>query len=117
MIVDTSVWIGHLRKGEPMLSANLEKGIVLIHPFIIGELACGNLKNRKGILSLLEGLPTPTLADHEDALGLVERERLHGRGIGWIDVHLLASARLSGVPIWTLDRRLSEVATSLGVGV
>ena len=117
MIVDTSVWINHLRIGDARLASELENGNVLVHPFIVGELACGNLRNRRVILSLIEGLPTPRLAEHEEALQLVEREQLHGRGIGWVDVHLLASARLSGVSLWTLDRRLREVATSLGVGI
>ena len=90
---------------------------MLVHPFIVGELAGGNLLNRPEILSLLDGLPTPTLAKHVEGLQLVEREKLDGRGIGWVDVHLLASARLSGVPLWTLDRRLGEVVTSLGVGI
>jgi len=116
VIVDTSVCINHVRVGDVRLASQLESGNVLVHPFIVGELACGNLRNRQGILSLIEGLPTPTLAEHEEALQLVEREQLHGRGIGWVDVHLLASARLSRVSLWTLDRRLSEVATSLGVG-
>jgi hypothetical protein len=117
VIVDTSVWINHLRIGDARLAAQLEEGTVLVHPFIVGELACGNLRNRQEILSLLEGLPTPKLAEHDEAIQLVEREQLHGRGIGWVDVHLLASARLSGVSLWTLDRRLSNVATSLGVGI
>ena len=117
MIVDTSVWVEHFRTGEPALAARLELGSVLLHPFVIGELACGNLRNRGEILTSLDRLPIPVLANDDEVLGLVERERLYGRGIGWIDVHLLASARLTGSPIWTLDRRLNEAAISLGVGL
>ena len=117
MIVDTSIWVKHFRTGERALAERLELGVVLLHPFVIGELACGNLRNRMEILTSLDSLPKPILANHDEALGLVERERLHGRGIGWVDVHLLASARLSWSPIWTLDRRLNEAAISLGVGL
>ena len=117
MIVDTSVWVEHFRIGEPALAARLEMGVVLVHPFVIGELACGNLRNRQAIISSLNGLPAPIIADHEEVVGLVDDEGLYGRGIGWIDVHLLASARLSQSPLWTLDRRLNEAAISLGVGL
>src|SRR5688572_12047883 len=117
MIVDTSVWVEHFRTGEPALAARLEMGLVLVHPFVIGELACGNLKNRQEIISSLDGLPAPIVANHEEAVGLVDQERLYGLGIGWIDVHLLASARLSQSPLWTLDRRLNETAIALGVGL
>lgn len=87
----------------------------MVHPFIIGELACGNLRNRSEVLSLLASLPLSPVIEQSELLGFVERERLYGRGIGWIDVHLLASARLSGMPLWTLDRRLAEAALGLGV--
>lgn len=115
MIVDTSVWVQHLRKGEPRLRDPLERGMVTVHPFIIGELACGNLRNRTEVLSLLASLPLAPLIDQSELLSFVERERLFGRGIGWIDVHLLASARVSGLSLWTLDRRLAEAALALGV--
>ena len=117
MIVDTSIWVDHFRRGEPRLSRELETGGVLMHPFVIGELACGQLRHRQEILDLLDGLPVAALANHEEALLLVDSEHLYGRGIGWIDVHLLASAHLSGVPIWTRDRRLKDAATSLGVSL
>lgn len=115
MIVDTSVWVQHLRKGEPRLREHLERGIVLIHPFIFGELACGNLRNRSEVLSLLAALPLSPVVEQGELLVFVERERLFSRGIGWIDVHLLASARLIAAPLWTLDRRLAEAALALGV--
>lgn len=115
MIVDTSVWVQHLRKGEPRLQDHLERGMVMVHPFIIGELACGNLRNRREVLFLLASLPRSPVVEQNELLGFVEREQLYGLGIGWIDVHLLASARLSGKPLWTLDRRLGGAAIKLGV--
>jgi predicted nucleic acid-binding protein len=114
ILVDTSVWIDHLRSGEPALAAALEGGRVLMHPFVLGELACGNIKNRGEVLRLLGDLPAaPTATEHE-ALGLIERRALMGRGIGYIDVHLLASAALADVGwLWTRDRRLAAVAADL----
>jgi predicted nucleic acid-binding protein len=114
VIVDTSVWIDHLRRGNRQLVARLGRGIILCHPLVIGELACGNLRNRE-VLDLLAALPSATMADHEEALVLVETHRLAGRGLGWVDVHLLASTLLSRVPLWTFDRRLHGVAAELGV--
>ncbi|MGQ0848546.1 MAG: type II toxin-antitoxin system VapC family toxin [Actinomycetota bacterium] len=115
MIVDTSVWVVHLRKIEPRLGDLLEDGVVMIHPFIIGELACGNLRNRVEVLDLLSSLPQASVVQHNELLSFVDQERLHGRGIGWIDVHLLAAARLSGQRLWTHDRRLQQAAAFLGV--
>ncbi len=117
MIVDTSVWIDHFRRGNQRLHGFLEQQIVLIHPFVVGELACGNLRDRPRIIALLDGLPSSEVAEHDEALGLLSRERLYGRGVGWMDVHLLASAMLSGVRVWTLDRRLAAIADELEVGV
>lgn len=115
MLVDTSVWIDHLRRGNPRLSTRLVAGEVWCHPFVIGELACGNLKARQSLLSLLAALPRAPLAEHQEVLGFVEAKRLMGRGLGWIDVHLLASARLAGTPLWSFDRRLASVAEELGL--
>ena len=115
MLVDTSVWIDHLRRGNARLSELLEHGSAWCHPFVVGELACGNLSNRSEILWLLEELPRGVVADHEEVLALVESRRLMARGIGWIDAHLLASALLSLLPLWTLDRRLASIAASLNV--
>jgi predicted nucleic acid-binding protein len=114
-LVDTSVWVEHLRRGRPDLSRRLRDAAVLCHPFVVGELACGHLARRAEVLGLLATLPTVTSADHAEVLAFVERERLSGRGLGWIDVHLLASARLSGVPLWTLDHRLDRAARDLGL--
>ncbi len=113
ILVDTSVWIDHLRNGNAELTVLLQQDEVLSHPFIIGELACGTLRNRTEILRLLRELPEARLAEHQEVLGLLESKRLWGCGIGWIDVHLLASALLSHSTIWTLDKQLSGVASSL----
>ncbi len=115
ILVDTSIWIDHLRRGIPLLGDFLNAGEVVIHPFVIGELACGNLANRKEIMELLSALPQINLATHYEALYLVESRSLTGHGIGWIDVHLLASALLSGGGIWTGDRKLRTVANFLGI--
>jgi len=116
ILVDTSVWISHFREGNNKLVELLEDGRVMCHPYIIGELACGNLRNRKTILSLLEALPVAIEAEHREVMGFIELHNLMGKVIGYIDVHLLASAMLTGVKLWTLDRRLEKVAIELGVG-
>lgn len=116
MLVDTSVWIDHLRRGNARLAARLEAGDVECHPFIIGELACGSLRRRREVLSLLSALPRVSEAAHEEVLVLVESGRLLRRGLGWVDVHLLASALLSDTVIWTLDRTLGAAARRLGIG-
>jgi predicted nucleic acid-binding protein len=115
VLVDTSVWVSHLRHGNPRLKALLMNGRVVCHPFIIGELACGNLKKRKEILSLLEALPTTTTADHKETLYFIEQHQLMGIGLGYVDVHLLASARLSRIGFWTRDKKLMEAAVKLNV--
>ena len=117
MLVDTSVWVDHLRHGNAVLASALEGGDVCCHPFIQGELACGNLRNREEILSLLAALPEVPSASHEEARALVDLRELCGTGLGWVDVHLLASALLAGVPLWTLDRRLASVAGRLEIGI
>jgi predicted nucleic acid-binding protein len=117
ILVDTSVWVEHLRHGLPRLATLLQEGEVMIHPWVIGELACGNLRNRQQVLELLLGLPMATVASDTEVLLLIERELLMGRGIGYIDAHLLASARLSHCRLWTQDRRLAAVALEQGVAV
>ena len=116
ILVDTSVWIDHLRKGAPMLAAALEEGRVLMHPFVLGELACGNLRNRDEVLRLLGDLPVaPTVTDAE-ARAFIERRALMGRGIGYIDVHLVASTVMAGpARLWTWDRRLAVVVKAMGL--
>ena len=115
VLVDTSVWVNHLRRGDPHLRDLLRDGMVLCHAWVIGELACGNLRRRTEILGLLEDLPGAEVADHAEVLEFIERRRLMGRGVGYIDVHLLASALLSHVPLWTTDKPLARVAADLGV--
>ncbi len=113
VLVDTSVWVAHLRGGNTGLETLLNEGRVVGHLFIIGELACGNLRNRSEILSLLKALPMAVHAGHDEVLGLIEAHGLMGKGLGYIDMHLLASAVLSEIPLWTLDRRLDEAASKL----
>lgn len=117
ILVDTSVWIDHLRTGSAELSVRLEQGLVACHPFVVGELACGNLQGRAAVLAHLRALPQARMADHEEAIHLVTEHRLHGRGLGWIDVHLLASALLSDFQLWTLDQQLASAAWGLHCGV
>ena len=114
ILVDTSVWVDHLRAGVPALSAALERGEVLTHPYVLGELACGNLTNRSVLLRLLGDLPAAPMATNDEALDFIERRALMGRGIGYLDVHLLASVVLAGtVQLWTRDKRLAAVADDL----
>ena len=116
VLVDTSVWISHFRKKCGHLIGLLNNAEVATHPFVIGELACGRLKNRAEILSLFRSLhATPAVSD-EELLHFIEVQRLMGRGIGLIDVHLLASAVLARVPLWTYDRRLAAVAGEMKIG-
>lgn len=113
ILVDTSVWISHLREGNPRLEALLEDTEVMSHDFIIGEMACGRLRNRHEVLTLLEALPRASLVSQSEILHFIEKRSLAGRGIGFVDAHLLASAQLTGISLWTLDRRLAEVASDL----
>ncbi len=115
VLVDTSVWVAYLRKETTGLYTLLNDGHVVCHPFIIGELACGHLINRVEILSLLQALPVALHAEHEEVMLFIENYRLMKKGLGYIDIHLLASAIVTGVPLWTLDKRLGEVASGLGL--
>jgi predicted nucleic acid-binding protein len=115
VLTDTSVWIEHLRRGSVMLTDHLTRGDVWSHPFVIGELACGRLTRRAEILHLLAALPQAPVLDHLEVLAFVDAQELAGRGIGWIDAHLLASARLARIPLWTLDRRLAAAARRLSL--
>jgi predicted nucleic acid-binding protein len=115
VLVDTTVWVDHLRIGNPQLASLLEEGDVVCHPFIIGELACGNLPDRADILSRLNELPQAGVATHDEVMNLIEAHRFMGIGLGLIDLHLLASARVAGIPIWTLDLPLKKAAARLDV--
>ena len=117
ILVDTSIWVEHLRRGLPRLAARLQEGKVLIHPWVIGELACGNLRNRGEVLELLQGLPAAVVASDQEVLLLIEQDQLMGRGIGYVDAHLLASAKLSHGQLWTQDRRLAALAQERGLAM
>jgi predicted nucleic acid-binding protein len=110
ILVDTSVWIDHLRGGDAALAELLEGGLVLSHPFVIGELALGALRQRDIVLDSLQALPRAVVASDGEVLGLIDRLNLHGQGIGYVDAHLLASVRLTaGASLWTRERRLAAV--------
>ena len=113
VLADTSIWIEHFRRTHAGLSEWLSGGLVLMHPFVSGELACGNLKSRALVLSDLNALPSARLASNEEVLRLIDDRRLWGRGLGWIDAHLLASALLTQCQLRTLDRRLRLAAADL----
>ncbi|MCZ6876850.1 MAG: PIN domain-containing protein [Acidobacteria bacterium] len=115
ILVDTSIWVSHFRKGDHHLQELLVDGQVLCHPFIIGELACGGLKNRKEIISLLKTLPGTIMAEIDEILEFIEHQKLIGVGIGLVDVHLLASALLTKALLWTTDRNLRAAATRLNI--
>ena len=117
VLVDTSVWVEHLRRTHSRLVGLLDEGRVLLHPFIIGELACGKLENRAEILSLLRAVPSAGVAGHDEIIAFIENNRLMGKGLGYVDVHLLASAMLSDVHLWTQDKPLARAATEIGIGL
>ncbi|MCK9196626.1 MAG: PIN domain-containing protein [Syntrophales bacterium] len=115
VLVDTSVWVSHLRDGNAELANLLNDGRVLCHPLIVGELACGNLKDRAVILSFLRMLPMTSEAEHEEVLAFIENNRLMGQGLGYVDIHLITSAILTGVSFWTLDKELARTADSQNI--
>ena len=115
VLVDTSVWVAHLRTGNIGLETLLNDSRVVCNPFIVGELACGILKNRSEILSLLHQLPVAAQVDHEEVMQFIDNYQLMGKGLGYIDMHLLASAILTHIPLWTLDKRLKDVSSTLGI--
>jgi len=115
VLVDTSVWVNHLRDGDQYLEKLLFDGDVVCHSHIIGELACGNIKNRKEIILLLQSLPTAPHVEFQEFLYFIEQNQLYGKGVGFVDIHLLASAQLGQIPLWTTDRRLKVAATELGL--
>jgi len=116
ILVDTSVWVDHLRRSDAALAAALDANVVAIHPFVIGELACGLLKSRGSVLGLLRSLARLAAATDEEVLDFLERYRLMGRGLGYIDVHLLAATALHGeTRLWTRDKRLKHVAVKMAL--
>jgi predicted nucleic acid-binding protein len=117
ILVDTSIWVDHLRRGDARLVGLLERARVVMHPFVVGELACGSLRDRASVLELLQDLPTATVATADEVLLFIERHALHGQGIGYVDVHLLASVALTvGSKLWTRDKKLLAMAQALGCG-
>ena len=115
ILVDTSVWVDHLRRGNPGLVDLLERSAVLMHPFVVGEIACGSLRDRESILELLQDLPAAVVAGPDEVLKFIGSHALHGKGIGYVDAHLLASVALTpGIQLWTRDTKLSRIADLLG---
>ena len=115
VLVDTSIWVTHLRHRSRQLEKLLMDAEVMCHPFIIGELACGNLRNRNEIISLLQSLPMASTIEFDEFLFFFVFYQLMGKGIGFVDVHLLASAQLTGILLWTADKRLKYTADQLGL--
>jgi predicted nucleic acid-binding protein len=116
ILVDTSVWIDHLRAGDVALTGLLEKGLVLAHPFVIGELALGRLRRRDIVLSALLGLPRASVANDDEVMRFIGQEKLFGLGIGYVDAHLLAAVRLTAhALLWTRDKTLSAAAERLSL--
>jgi predicted nucleic acid-binding protein len=117
ILVDTTVWVDHLRAGDRTLEGLLDGATVLIHPIVIGEIALGHLSQRQTILHELSRLPKAVTASDSEALEFIDRHQLFGLGIGYIDVHLLASVRLTGATLWTRDKRLHDTAALLGLAM
>ena len=115
VLVDTSVWISHLRHNNSRLQKLLMEGKVVCHSFIIGELACGNINNRNEIISLMQSLPMLEVVEHEELLLFIEHNKIMGSGLGFVDVHLLASAMLTGIPLWTQDKKLKRACSMLSI--
>jgi predicted nucleic acid-binding protein len=110
ILVDTSVWIGHFRVADKALGRLLDEASVLVHPFVIGEIVCGSLRHRDEVLAAMRRLPAVPVAREEEVHHVLEAHRLHATGLGWVDLHLLASARLAAVPLLTHDRALRSAA-------
>jgi len=117
ILIDTSVWVDHLRETDDDLVELLQAGEVACHPFVVGELACGDIQNRDEFLTLLSALPVLAKVEDAEVLDFIDRHRLMGEGLGLIDVHLLASCMLADVPLWTRDKNLAGAATQLGVAL
>jgi len=117
ILADTSVWIDYFRAGLPELAERLCRSIVVMHPFVVGELACGNFSSRDAIFELLQQLRSVTAAEHDEVLSFIRARELYGRGIGYVDAHLLAAAVIEGCQLWTRDKRLHALAATLGVAV
>ena len=117
ILADTSVWIDYFREDLPELGERLRRGDVVMHPFVVGELACGNFSKRQETLELLQQLRPVAVAEHDEVMTFIRAQGLSGRGAGYVDVHLLAAATIERCQLWTLDKRLNAVATNLGINV
>jgi predicted nucleic acid-binding protein len=117
ILADTSVWIGYFREGMPELAERLRRSVVVMHPFVVGELACGNFSNREETLELLQQLRSVAVAEHDEVMSFIRARELYGRGIGYVDVHMLAAAAIEGCQLWTRDKRLHALANGLGIAV
>src|SRR5258706_4904823 len=117
ILVDTSVWIDHLRSAEKRLVDLLGDDSILVHPFVVEEVACGHLKDRSEVIGLLQALPGAPVATHAEVLRLISTRVLYGVGLGAVDVHLISSALLAGAAIWSKDKALSREARRLGVNI
>lgn len=115
ILVDTSVWANHLRSAEPRLDGLLKNRRVILHPFVLGELACGNLPQRAGTIASLEELPVAAVASEPEVRHLLESKRMWGTGLGWVDMHLLASVLIEDSMLWTADRAMASAAKQLGI--
>jgi predicted nucleic acid-binding protein len=115
ILVDTSVWVDHFRQGDDRLDDLLRQSMVCVHPFVVGEMACGHLRNRQIILELLQSLPSALQLKPEQVLDFIERSKLMGKGIGYVDAHLCASASCTETKLWTRDKRLLIVLNELGL--
>jgi len=117
ILADTSVWIDYFREDLPELAERLRCSVVVMHPFVFGELACGNFSNRDATLELLQQLRSVTVGEHDEVMSFIRARKLYGRGIGYVDAHLLAAAAIEGCQLWTKDKRLHAMAATLGVAV
>jgi len=115
ILADTSVWIDYFRGDLPELGKHLQRGEVVMHPFVVGELACGNFSLRETTLGLLQQLHSVTVSEHDEVMTFIRAQKLYGRGVGYVDVHLLAAAAIARCQVWTLDKRLNAVAASIGI--
>lgn len=115
IVVDTSIWIDHLRSADPRLGDAMTWKQALVHPFVLGEVALGSIGQRQVVIGMLQGQFQAPVASPDEVLDLIERERLHGLGVGYVDAHLLASARLADATLWTRDKRLDLAAERLGI--
>jgi predicted nucleic acid-binding protein len=115
ILTDTSIWIDHLRSSDSHLIHLLDRELLWMHPWVVGEIACGTLANRKAVLTNLQKLPRVHPAREDEVLFMLENHTLMGRGIGYIDLHLLAAARLNGIRLWTRDKRLHKTASDLQI--